>query len=93
MKQEYDLPNLTTTINALEETIQTPVQTAVKRVNEQAFARLNAENLMFCEDAARKIKAGLKQMSFVNEYWFKVEHQESLHAYNAVVVDQSEGWV
>lgn len=93
LKQAHDLPNLTTTINALEETIQTPVQTAVKRVDEQAFARLNAENLMFCEDAARKIKAGLQQMSFVNEYWFKVEHQESLHAHNAVVVDQSEGWV
>lgn len=37
--------------------IGTPVQTAAKRQDEQEFARLNAENFMFCEDAARKIKS------------------------------------
>ena len=48
---------------------------------------MNAENLMFCEDAARRIKLAIGQMSFVKDYWFKVEHQESLHAHNAVVID------
>lgn len=80
--------NLETLIGELEETIGTPVQTAVKREDEQEFARLNAENLMFCEDAARRIKSKLEQLDNVNDYWFKVEHQESLHAHNAVVVDQ-----
>jgi GTP cyclohydrolase I len=42
---------------------------------------------MFCEDAARRIKGGLERMHFVEDYWFKVEHQESLHAHNAVVID------
>lgn len=83
-----DWPCLSSLILKLEQEIGTPVQTAVKRIDEQEFAKLNAENLMFCEDAARRIKNALEGMSFVNNYWFKVEHQESLHAHNAVVIDQ-----
>ena len=81
-------PELPSLIFDLEKNIGTPVQTAVKRNDEQEFARLNAENLMFCEDAARRIKSTLEQAEFINNYWFKVEHQESLHAHNAVVIDQ-----
>lgn len=80
-------PDIPTLIFQLEEFIGTPVQTAVKRRDEQEFAKLNAENLMFCEDAARKIKFALEKMNFVADYWLKVEHQESLHAHNAVVID------
>ncbi|MEP1385889.1 MAG: GTP cyclohydrolase FolE2 [Paraglaciecola sp.] len=83
-----DWPNISKLIFQLEDIIGTPVQTAVKRIDEQAFAKLNAENLMFCEDAARNLKAGLDTMDFVQDYWFKMEHQESLHAHNAVVIDQ-----
>ncbi|WP_173780742.1 GTP cyclohydrolase FolE2 [Agarilytica rhodophyticola] len=83
-----DWPSFSSLIFQLEEVIGTPVQTAVKRVDEQEFARLNAENLMFCEDAARRIKLALEKMKSVDNYWFKVEHQESLHAHNAVVIDQ-----
>ena len=82
------LPDFASLIFQFEDIIGTPVQTAVKRQDEQAFARLNAENLMFCEDAARRIKNDLERMAFVTDYWFKVEHQESLHAHNAVVIDQ-----
>lgn len=81
-------PELDVLVPELEAVIGTPVQTAVKRVDEQQFARLNAENLMFCEDAARRIKLHLQQMPSVTDYWLKVEHQESLHAHNAVVIDQ-----
>ena len=63
------------------------MQTAVKRQDEQEFARLNGSNLMFCEDTARRIKSYLETMPNVTDYWFKVEHQESLHAHNAVVID------
>jgi len=83
-----DWPDLASFILELENAIGTPVQTAVKRSDEQAFAKLNAENLMFCEDAARRIQLALEQPDFVKDYWFKVEHQESLHAHNAVVIDQ-----
>ena len=81
-------PDLSALIFELEAVIGTPVQTAVKRSDEQEFARLNATNLMFCEDAARRLKQSLESMTFAKDYCFKVEHQESLHAHNAVVRDQ-----
>ncbi|MEM6986208.1 MAG: GTP cyclohydrolase FolE2 [Pseudomonadota bacterium] len=80
-------PDLSTLIRDLEHTLGTAVQTAVKRPDEQEFARLNGENLMFCEDAARRLKAVLEDMPHLSDYWFKVEHRESLHAHNAVAMD------
>ena len=81
-------PDLALLIFELEEMIATAVQTAVKRQDEQAFAQLNANNLMFCEDAARRLKHCLDQMPLVQDYRLKIEHLESLHAHNAVVRDQ-----
>lgn len=80
--------NLETLILQLEQAIGTPVQTAVKREDEQAFAKLNGANLMFCEDAARRLKAALNEQQDIVDFQFKIEHQESLHAHNAVVIDQ-----
>src|SRR3546814_19001808 len=51
--------DLESLVDAIEAALGTPVQTAVKREDEQAFARLNDENLMFCEDAARRVAAAL----------------------------------
>ena len=85
---DHDWPDLAALIFEFEKAIGTPVQTAVKRSDEQEFARLNATNLMFCEDAARRFKGCLEKMSFVDDYQLKVEHQESLHAHNAVVIDK-----
>lgn len=87
---DHNWPDIPKLISQLESVIGTPVQTAVKRVDEQEFARLNAQNLMFCEDVARRIKSTLESMPFAVNYWFKVEHQESLHAHNAVVIDQKD---
>ncbi|MFU2510501.1 GTP cyclohydrolase FolE2 [Pseudoalteromonas sp. ASV78] len=84
------LPDIAALIRHFENVIGTPVQTAVKRQDEQAFAKLNASNLMFCEDAARRIKQALTAMSELSDYWFKIEHQESLHAHNAVVIDYKD---
>jgi GTP cyclohydrolase I len=85
-----ELPNLRDLIFEFETVIGTPVQTAVKREDEQAFAKLNANNLMFCEDAGRRLKSSIENNSNIQSYWFKVEHQESLHAHNAVVIDHNE---
>ncbi|RME17449.1 MAG: GTP cyclohydrolase I FolE2 [Bdellovibrio sp.] len=73
-------------IDVVEQALHTPVQAAVKRIDEQEFARLNANHLMFCEDAARFIKEALDQHDEVVDYFIKVEHQESLHPHNAVSV-------
>lgn len=77
-------PSFPQLIDQLEEALQTPVQTAVKRIDEQEFARRNAQNLMFCEDAARRVSDALIGLGELSNWWCRVEHQESLHAHNAV---------
>lgn len=80
-----DLP-ITDMIDLVEDALKTPVQAAVKREDEQEFARLNGQNLMFCEDAGRRLKHALNQDDRLIDYWVRVEHHESLHAHNAVAV-------
>lgn len=68
-------------IDCIEQAVGTPVQTAVKRPDEQAFAALNGQNLMFAEDAARRIQAALSSYTNPSVY---VRHMESLHPHDAV---------
>lgn len=42
-------------IDYAEVALGTAVQTVVKRSDEQTFAVANGQNLMFCEDAARRL--------------------------------------
>ena len=81
----FDLP-VAELIDAIEAALATPVQTAVKREDEQAFARLNAENPMFCEDAARRIRAALEPDPRIGGYHIVASHHESLHPHDAVAV-------
>ncbi|MGS2722557.1 GTP cyclohydrolase FolE2 [Porticoccus sp. GXU_MW_L64] len=80
---DTDLLPITQLIGAVEEALQTPVQTAVKREDEQEFARRNGANLMFCEDAARRLKQALNQQADIVDFWVQVDHRESLHAHDA----------
>jgi GTP cyclohydrolase I len=78
-------------IDRAEAALGTPVQTAVKREDEQAFAKLNAENLMFCEDAARRVAAALADDARVQRYDVRVSHFESLHPHDAVAQVSGRG--
>jgi GTP cyclohydrolase I len=78
-----DLP-LLTLIDASEQVLGTALQTAVKRADEQAFALANGQNLMFCEDAARRLHRMLREQSPVTGFQLCVVHAESLHAHDAV---------
>lgn len=78
-------------IDRAEAALGTPVQTAVKREDEQAFARLNAENLMFCEDAARRVAATLAADARVQRFEVRVSHFESLHPHDAVAQVSGKG--
>lgn len=71
-------------VSLIEGALKTQVQGSVKRVDEQEFARLNAQNLMFCEDAARRIESSIKKTNGIGNFYGKVSHLESLHAHNAV---------
>lgn len=73
-------------IDGVEGALKTVVQTAVKREDEQAFALLNGQNLMFCEDAARRVHAALDADERVVDFHARVSHFESLHAHDAVAV-------
>jgi GTP cyclohydrolase I len=71
-------------LDRVEQALGTPVQTAVKREDEQAFALANGSNLMFCEDAARRIQQVLDADPRIADFQVRLEHQESLHPHDAV---------
>lgn len=73
-------------IDRVENTLKTAVQTVVKRQDEQEFARLNGSNQMFCEDAARRMKATLLDMPEISDFRVEARHMESLHPHDAVAI-------
>lgn len=73
-------------IDVIENAVKTPVQTAVKRQDEQEFARLNGQNLMFCEDAGRRVRRALESDERILDYWARCSHFESLHPHDAVSI-------
>jgi GTP cyclohydrolase I len=73
-------------INEIENALKTPVQATVKREDEQAFALLNGRNLMFCEDAGRRVQTALNADERILDFWARCTHYESLHPHNAVSV-------
>lgn len=73
-------------IDTIENALQTAVQAAVKREDEQEFARLNGQNTMFCEDAARRLKRTVESMERISDYRVEVRHIESLHPHDAVAI-------
>lgn len=72
-------------IDAAEKAIATPVQSMVKREDEQEFALLNGRNLMFCEDAGRRLKSLLTKEAYP-DFRCEIKHMESLHPHDAVAI-------
>ncbi len=66
--------------------VPTETQVMVKREDEQAFAELNAANLIFVEDAARLFTQQLQLDPRVSDFRVIASHQESLHSHDAVSV-------
>lgn len=87
--QQQQVP-LLKMIDLVENALQTAVQAAVKRADEQAFALRNGQNLMFCEDAARRIKQALSKEPAVKHFHLRVTHHESLHPHDATAEAYSE---
>jgi GTP cyclohydrolase I len=81
----FDFP-IVDLIDRVEHALATPVQTAVKREDEQAFALANGQNLMFCEDAARRIRIALDADERIADFHVRAAHHESLHPHDAVAV-------
>mgnify|MGYP004710373513 CR=1 FL=1 len=68
-------------LDLVEAALGTASQGPVKRADEQEFARLNGQNLMFVEDAARRLLAELQQS--YDQGAVEVTHLESLHPHDA----------
>lgn len=81
IESPHELPNVGAIVTRLENSLGTPVQSAVKREDEQEFARLNARNLMFSEDAARRLAEALEDVN-CSDFALNVCHYESLHPYD-----------
>ena len=79
-------PGFIELIDLVEGALRTPVQAAVKREDEQEFARLNGQNLMFCEDAGRRLKDALDRDPRIADFRVEAVHVESLHPHNAVSI-------
>ena len=82
-------------IDEIEKALGTAVQTTVKREDEAEFARLNAANLMFCEDAVRRIAFLFKKKKNISDYAIRVQHYESLHPFtveSSIVKGLKGGW-
>lgn len=77
-------------IDTAEAALGTAVQTAVRRADEQAFALANGANLMYVEDAARRLRQALE--AAFGSCAVRVSHYESLHAHDAVAATASPGW-
>ena len=70
-------------IQQAEGALKTAVQSVVKREDEQQFAKLNGENLMFCEDATRSLQQVF--LDYIGRgISINVRHLESLHPHDAV---------
>lgn len=80
-------------IDLVEETLGNPVQAAVKRVDEQEFARKSGAHPLFCEDAARQVAAALAREPRILAHHVRIEHHESLHPHDAVAYASSPNWV
>lgn len=74
----WDLGGL---IGAAHDALGTFSQGPVKRADEQAFAQRNGHNLMFVEDAARRLLSALSAR--YAEGVIEVTHLESLHPHDA----------
>jgi len=85
LQHGFDLP-IIDVIDLIENALATPVQTAVKREDEQAFALANGQNLMFCEDAARRMQRVLDADERIADFRVQAAHHESLHPHDAVAV-------
>ena len=69
-------------IDLCETALGTPVQTYVKRKDEQQFAINNGQNPMFVEDASRRLMSALSDHGYTGQ--LSLAHYESLHGHDAI---------
>ena len=69
-----------------KQAIPTETQVFVKRADEGNFAWLNGANVIFVEDAIRRLYTVLNDSKNIRDFKIICSHRESLHSHNAVAV-------
>ncbi|SMQ95581.1 GTP cyclohydrolase [Xanthomonas fragariae] len=83
--QRFDIREL---VGLCEQVYATPVQAAVRRIDESVFARLNGADLMYVEDAARGLRKVLAE--HYASFDLTERHLENLHAHDALTETESD---
>ena len=94
-EKQKDQVSFLNIVEEMEQTLGTPVQTAVKREDEMEFAKLNGQNMLFCEDAVRRIGELFNKKKHFLDYHVRVRHYESLHPFTVesfLVKGRPGGW-
>ena len=73
-------------IECVERGIKTLPYPIIKRVDEQAIAKIAAENPIFVEDAIRQISVELEKLPSY-DWIVKCSHEESIHTSEAIAVN------
>jgi GTP cyclohydrolase I len=71
-------------IKLVEDSVKTIPYPIIRRVDEQEIARIAGENLMFVEDAIRRIAQSLDSERRIYDWIAKCIHEESIHCSDAV---------
>lgn len=82
VKKNFDF-NLESVVGNIRIALPTETQSAVKRIDEQAFAILNGAYPVFVEQASRRLYQCFNQMTGIDDFCIEVNHLESLHSHNA----------
>ena len=73
-------------LDMCRQAIPTETQVFVKRADEANFAWLNGSNVVFAEDAIRRLYDVLNNCDAIRDFKVICSHRESLHSHNAVAV-------
>jgi len=73
-------------IELIECSVKTFAAPILRRVDEQEFARIAAQNPMFVEDAIRRVINSINLDTSIYDWIVKCTHEESIHTNNAIAV-------
>lgn len=79
-------------IKLIEGCASAPTYPILKRPDEKFVTELGYNNAKFSEDILRDIQLGLEAKAFVDEWFIKVDNEESIHPFNATSIQHSKGW-
>jgi GTP cyclohydrolase I len=79
-------------ISLMESSASAPTYPILKRPDEKFVTEQAYNNAKFSEDIARDLQIALENQKEIKDWHLKVENQESIHPYDATVIQKSSNW-